>query len=85
MFKTEVCDYFLKLKTPTGMEVTYIAKKIKHDLNGNPRYNITIVYETYAETPKTPLTSYNVVADLKHYHAMTYYKEEIEEYMKSLM
>ena len=72
MFKTAICNYFIKLDTPNGDEVTYIAKRIKSDRNGNPRYDITIVYHEYAEVPTKPLTSYNVVADITNYHNKTY-------------
>ena len=62
---------FLRLEIANGVYATYIATRAKNDVNGNPRYNITIVYGTYAEMAKN-IKSYNIVKTIKDLHTVNH-------------
>lgn len=68
--KTTVKEqHFIKLALHNGEEATYIAERASNDKNGNPRYNVTIVYSNYAEMSVKPVTSYNIIETIKQHHA----------------
>lgn len=60
-------QHFIKID-----DVTYIATRVKNDINGNPRYNVMAVYNSYAASTKRSVQSYNIIEDIKAYHEATH-------------
>jgi hypothetical protein len=60
-------QHFIKIDN-----VTYIATRVKNDINGNPRYHVVAVYEDYAASTKRSVQSYNIVEAIKAHHEATY-------------
>ena len=73
MLKSSISDKTVSAVSGSGKKLLLIANRVKNDVNGNPRYQVTVIFldSGYSEALDHKYQSYNI-EDTLNYIAKQY-------------